>query len=363
MEAVLKSLKDNAPPKEVLKSLKRPRAETNSCTLTGGTAQPPRVIGYRRTGAHVDLSFRVEKRVFAAHSQVLAPCCGLIAHLVNTTGFDYRKPIELPNGCKAAALEAVLDFCYDGEVSIGEALLEPVMELAHHLQADSALKSAAILMSVRVTPTTCLAALGLALRLGVASLRVAAEQSIRQHFDSVRQQRRFGEVLPEEMIRALLTDEDLPISREESAFEAAIAWISAQTPTPSESTVGSLLRLVRFASLPRSYVVNEVIPHPLLRTLPGGAPTVLLNAFMDAHYGAATALCKPRSNVAAAAAATVQESERLTTERHSAPESCLSGSNLGACANGVSLKARRCSLRGDAAGLSKEPDAVTTSRI
>lgn len=49
---------------------------STAITLKGGTAQPPRVIGYLRTNAHVDLYMRVEKRSFAAHSNVLAPASG-----------------------------------------------------------------------------------------------------------------------------------------------------------------------------------------------------------------------------------------------------------------------------------------------
>jgi hypothetical protein len=45
-------------------------------TISGGKPQPPRVIGYKRTNANVDISIRVEKRCFPAHSNVLAESCG-----------------------------------------------------------------------------------------------------------------------------------------------------------------------------------------------------------------------------------------------------------------------------------------------
>ena len=319
MESVLRSLKENAKPGDVLKSLnesqqpKRGRDEISTagaaasgkkkpqqarCTISGGTAQPPRVIGYRRTGANVDLSFRVEKRSFATHSQVLGPCSGLVRGLISTAGFDYRKPIDLPDGSSAAAFEALLDFFYDGTCSFPEPILDAVLEVAHHMQAEAALSGLLPLFIARVTPSNCLEMLRLGHRLSLSTVRAAAEQAVLVNFDVVRLQPGFAASVPLDLLRSLLAEDSLGVASEEFVFEAATRWIEAQTPAPSSSDVSALLRLVRYPSLPRSFVTATVIPHPLLRMLPGGAPAVLLSAYLDAHYGPASALSTPRHGVA-----------------------------------------------------------------
>ena len=274
------------------------KPSSSGLTLTGGVPQPPRVIGYWRTGAHADLTFRVEKRSFATQSQVIAPCCGLIARLVTTAGTGSPAgrppPVELPG--KAAAFEALLDYFYLGECTFPENLLEPVLELAHHLQAYGALQGSLSLFNARLTPSTALAALQLALRLSMPTMRAAAEQMARDQFDTVRVQPEFG-LIPEEFLRSLLADDSLGIRAEQSAFEAVTSWIEAQKPSPATPTIAALLRLVRYPSLPRSYLTENVLPHPLFQALPGGAAAILLNSYVDAHYSPASTLCTHRRHV------------------------------------------------------------------
>ena len=74
--------------------------------LTGGVAQPPRVIGYRRTGANVDVTVKVESRCFQTHSKVLAASSEYFAKHAT-----YSATVELPTP-SAPAFEALLEFFY-----------------------------------------------------------------------------------------------------------------------------------------------------------------------------------------------------------------------------------------------------------
>ena len=103
--------------------------------LTGGTCQPPRVIGYRRTGAHVDVHVRFDKRTFQCHSAVLASSSPLFEKMV-LSGEAFKKSVDLPTS-SAAAFEALLEYFYTGECSFPDALLVPVLETAHHLKAHA----------------------------------------------------------------------------------------------------------------------------------------------------------------------------------------------------------------------------------
>ena len=86
------------------------------------------MIGYRRTGANVDVTVRVEGRAIQCHSKVLAGSSALFERLVSN-GDAFKHPIELPTQ-SAAAFEACLEFFYTGECAFPEALLVPVLEAA-----------------------------------------------------------------------------------------------------------------------------------------------------------------------------------------------------------------------------------------
>ena len=270
-----------------------PKRARATFTLRGGTAQPPRVIGYRRTGANVDVTLSVEGRRFSAHSKVLAACSGLFARLVANGSAFSKQPHALPG--TAVAVEAVLEFFYTGECVIGEADLVPLLEQAHRLQADVVMRAAVEAVTSRLSPATCLDALGLAGRLQLAPLKVAAEGMVRPHFEQVRTHPSFGE-LPEAFVSALLADDALGITQEESAFEAATAWISAQKPALTAERIARMLSLVRFPTLPRAYVTDVVLHHPVITSHPRGS-SLVLETYLDAHYGPPTAQCRPRHGV------------------------------------------------------------------
>ena len=266
-------------------------------TITGGTAQPPRVIGYKRTGANVDITMRVEGRSFSAHSKVLASGSSFFHKIVSSNSFDYKRPIELPG--KAEAFETLLEFFYLGEVVFPEKLLDSVLETAHHLRADIALKGAADAYGKRLATNNCLELLATANRLRLEGVRQAVQQLICANFEELFATWKASDLatLPEKLIHSLLSDDKLGITREEVAFEACTAWIAAQ-PTPlSGQALSSLLGLVRYPTMSRSYLMEHVMCHPLLANVSGGAAALVLATYLDAHYGPPTALCTPRHQV------------------------------------------------------------------
>ena len=307
--------------------------------INGGPVQPPRVIGYKRTNANVDIHVRVEKRSFPLHTKVLAagsgffqvsygfklsrcathhaPCspplatmCTRRAHFsfacsrfarqrLVSNGYDYNKPVELPIE-SAVAFETIVEFLYLGECSFPEPLLDKFVECAHFLQAELPLKGALAAFTERLTPSNCLEGLRVAYRLGAACVRTAAESLVRIHFEELRRDAGFAS-LPAELMRSLLADNALGVTREESAFEALTHWVAQQEKVPSSDTIVEMLRLVRYASMPRGYLVQTVLPHPLLEqhaaALGGGAHALLLPVFLDAFYGSSSSSLQPRLSV------------------------------------------------------------------
>lgn len=278
------------------------KAQRTAITLKGGVCQPPRVIGYRRTGAHCDVKVRVEKRSFEAHSHVLASGSPFFDKLVSS-GEAFKKTIDLPESFRAAAFEALLEFFYVGECSFSDALLVPVLETAHHLKADSKVKDELIARCTeRLTPATCVESLRLARSLSLGPLKSAAEAMVSAHFDTVRTLPSFRSVT-EEMLCGLLASDALDVRREEDAFESATSWLAAQPSQPRAERakrVERVLSLIRFPTMARAYVVEHVLTHASLDELSDGRAAgvrLVLDTYLDAYHGPPSSKCIPRAGV------------------------------------------------------------------
>jgi hypothetical protein len=175
--------------------------------------------------------------------------------------------------------------------------LDRVLELAAHLKADLPLQQSLNAFTARLSPSNCLEALRVSHKLSLEALRTAAESMVRIHFDQVRTYSGFL-ALPEELVRSMLADDNLGVTTEESAFEAATLWISSQKPAVPPERARELLLLVRYPSLPRHYVTDCVLTHPLLQKLPGGPAALMLPYYLDAYYGPPNPRCTPRLGVA-----------------------------------------------------------------
>ena len=262
-------------------------AKPASVTFSGITPQPPRVIGYRRTNSGVDIAFRVAGKLFQAHSKVVAQHCTLFEKMVANGNYSIAKPIELPTP-SAACFELLLEYLYVGTIQVAESAVLDFLETVHHVKCLPALNNAVAVVRKRLTSANCLEMLALASRLSLADLHKAAEALVAPNFEQVRRHPGFV-TLPIASVKSLLADDALAITKEESAFEAACTWLSAQKRVVTPEETLSLLEHCRFPTMPRQYLTKEVLAHPLVRALPDGAAReLILKAFLDAHYGPAT---------------------------------------------------------------------------
>ena len=294
-------------------------------TFSGIAPEPPRIIGYRRTGTGIDIALRVQGKAFQAHASVLAKHCELFAKIVKSGSYSASKPIELPAVPSAACFDLLLEYLYTGEVHVPEREVLNFLETVHHVKCKPALGSAVAVVRKKLTSSNCLEMLALASRLSLADLHQAAEALVAPNFEQVRRHPAFG-TLKLESVVGLLADDALSVPSEESAFEAACDWVDAQLkrpagppptqqqqqqlkkgdasssssaavaappPPPAEAVtpemVASLLEQIRFPTMPRQYLLRHVLPHPIMARLPDGrARELVLRAFLDAHYGPAT---------------------------------------------------------------------------
>ena len=90
-------------------------------TVSGGHAQPDRLIEYYKSGKLCDIELRVAGAAFKAHRLVMAACSDTLdRQFAGAGGFSdsASATVDLPAGYTAAALEATLDFIYSGECRV-----------------------------------------------------------------------------------------------------------------------------------------------------------------------------------------------------------------------------------------------------
>lgn len=165
--------------------LKRARTWSSALiTLSGGTPQPQRVIGYRRTKTALDMSFRVGGATVEAHRHVIEQNFGAALKLPETKG---SPPVELPLPCDPTAFQALIEWCYVGRCEVAEHLIVPFLETAHFCQAGAAVEAACAAFEPYVSAANCLEILFCAQRLNLPNdrLAVAAEARVRTDFEEV----------------------------------------------------------------------------------------------------------------------------------------------------------------------------------
>lgn len=261
------------------------RARTWSSTLimlSGGVAQPQRVIGYHRTKAFLDVVFHVIDASGAtiasveAHRNVIAAVCEL-----KLPDPKDSTPVDLPPPCHPEAFTSLVEFCYTGKCTVADYLIVPFIETAAYCRAHSAIASAFKAFEPHVNAANCLEILACARRLRLhESLTKAAETCVRAHFEEVRMRRQFLQI-DGTFMHSLVADPCLGKRNEQSVFEATVSWLSAQQPPPSPEETRMLLERIKYNEMPVDYVRGTVLRHPTILAHPD-RHGLLLESFLSA---------------------------------------------------------------------------------
>ncbi|KAL1508746.1 hypothetical protein AB1Y20_004841 [Prymnesium parvum] len=257
--------------------------------LSGGVALPPRLVRYWGEGVLCDAHIKVEDSVFNAHRLVLASASDYFeALIVNERFADSAGSFELPE-MRAEAFAAVLGFMYHGECRVATGrLLVDVLQAAMRLQVVPLVLAASKAMRKRLSAETALAIWQHAETNNLKGLRDDALLVAARDFEAVSATDEWLRA-PAQLVVQLLCAERLHVSSESRVFEAAARWLAASAAP--EENAAAVFSCVRFALLPREYVLERVLPEPMLQS--GAAMKLVAMAGWEApaHGAASTARC------------------------------------------------------------------------
>jgi N-acetylneuraminic acid mutarotase len=257
--------------------------------LTGGRAEKPATISKFRDGRLCDVQLQAADgtTTFSAHALCLSAASGYFDALYAGSDWaDASGAITMLPEVPAHALEACLEFIYAGEATIGDAAhLPAVLAAAAYLQIPEMLAAAEATMTSHLGPTTALHTWQIADRHGFATLAAAAAAAAARHFAAVVASEAWVSA-PIECVRELLRADRLVVANETQVYDAAVAWLRAQTPPIGAEDAAALLGLVRFPLLSRDFMKETVRTEPLLKT-PAGLE-MLVDVLQASTFGDTT---------------------------------------------------------------------------
>jgi len=238
-----------------------------------------------RAGELCDFTVKVENSEFLCHKLVLASASAYFRGLLPGDRFADSHVHEL-NGMQAAIFAHLLTFLYDGECSVAEDVLLPMLEAAVFLQMESLQQVVAAALMQHLSAANCIMTWDFAERAGLGEMQSAAKAHALDHFEEVAAMEAFAGNLRREMLVELLASDKLD-AKEEVVFKALFAWLRAQKAADREAdAVAGLLQHVRFALMKPAFISEVVEREPLMNSVP--AFKVLSQAMKEANFGMKT---------------------------------------------------------------------------
>ncbi|XP_077283283.1 kelch-like protein 20 [Arctopsyche grandis] len=188
-----------------------------------------------------DTMFAVPGREFYAHLVVLMACSEIFMtkeNLLNDVFSDYDNEV----------IEAILKYCYTGEISIDEKHVEKLMELANRLEVKIPRQFKTVDLS------NCLEVLK---STGDSELLQKAMDLTMENFETLHKTQDFLN-LPASNVIEILKWDDLFVRSEESVFNAVTLWVNHDDAN-RKNDLAQLLTSVRLSLLPLEFIVDEVM--------------------------------------------------------------------------------------------------------
>ena len=201
-----------------------------------------------------------------AHRIVLASRSDYMAALLTSDRFSdsSERTIRLPGVTHKAAGNA-LSWMYGEKIEL--ATLDDAVELveaASRLQCTELFRILTKKLQRKVDVDNCIILGGLADRLNLTSLALAAEEVAAFYFHVLVDRDNFHH-LPPNMMGKLVKRDDLNIGSEEETFTSIIAWLKGQDSQVVASSIVDLISSVRYCYMDKDFYLSTVVTEPILQ--------------------------------------------------------------------------------------------------
>ncbi|XP_067135228.1 kelch-like protein 5 [Centruroides vittatus] len=210
-----------------------------------------------------DVVLKVENLRIPAHRLVLSAASDYFAAMfTNDLREAFQQEVEL-QAVNAEALQALIYYCYTGEIDIHEDTVETLLSTANLLQLSEVVEACCKFMMCRLNPSNCIGICLFAESQSCVQLHNVAYNYIMEHFMDVIYNQEFL-LLPADDVQKLLSSEDLNVPNEEVIYHSLMNWLKHDLPN-RQCKISQLLSVVKLPLLSPQFIADHVEANPLFR--------------------------------------------------------------------------------------------------
>ncbi|XP_078467222.1 kelch-like protein 24 isoform X1 [Lampetra fluviatilis] len=213
------------------------------------------VRALREAGALCDVTLCCGTSEFPCHRLLLAACSPYFRAMFSAGLAESRQERVTLAGVDASSLGLLLSYAYTGEVRICRANVQALLAAADLLDVPPVRQACARFLQSQLDVSNCLGMHCFAEAHACPELQRASLDFALQHFASVWQQEEFGALTSDKLLELLASDR-LNAPREETVFQASLAWLNRTADR--RQYADKVFELVRFP-LMSPYYIHDVV--------------------------------------------------------------------------------------------------------
>ena len=198
-----------------------------------------------------------------AHRNVLCAASPFFYNALNTEMKEKKEGVIRLEEASKGLMEDILEYLYTGHVYISERNAVDLLAMADYLIIPSLKVKSCELISQSMSHTNCLLFYYAAMRYQCTGLQERTRNFIFANFMSVTGTDDFLE-LSRKQVEEWISSDEIKVKSEEEVFQVIVRWMEEREIGEREEFF-QLLRHVRFMHVPRSYVLSNILPHPLVK--------------------------------------------------------------------------------------------------
>ena len=219
---------------------------------------------------------------FNAHRVVLCAASPFFYSALNSDMKESKEGLIRLEDMSKVAIEELLDYLYTGHVDVTQHNAFDLLKIADFLVIPSLKEVSSKFIIQSLSSSNCLMAYYWAVNYRCFELQENARDFIYANFTRVVEHEDFLNLTISEVEEWISSDE-IRVRGEEDVFQAIVKW-AEQNGDGERETFFELFRHFRLIYLSRNYVLNDILPHPLV-TNDKACTAFVLDAVKDVSSG------------------------------------------------------------------------------
>ena len=218
----------------------------------------------RQENSFCNVILRVRGTInFSAHRCVLSASSSYFQALFSDDFLEKQSGVVELKEIGASVMEKVLEFIYTGEVEIDSASAQDLVMTADYLNIPALKLNASAVLETSINVSNCFSLQQFSAKYDCVRLKESCAFFMNQNFSQIAKSEGFQALSFESLINLFRRDE-LNVVNENEVLHSAISWVKYDLHA-REKLLLDVLKHVRFAHIPKSYLVDIVNSETLLQ--------------------------------------------------------------------------------------------------